>query len=191
MYSNANYVIVALIIQKLTGMPLADVVAQRITGPLGMSHSTMPITSAMDLPFAHGYLAGMGPLLDVTGISASSEFGHGNLVAIPADVNRFYAALVAGQVVKPAALPAMFTPDPRITTNYGMGVWTIKNLPATCGAWIGHDAATPGYDTASYARLDGRRQISVVATSLTMEDTVGDPAAQQAWGNLVIAAGCK
>jgi D-alanyl-D-alanine carboxypeptidase len=191
MYSNVNYVIVGLIIQKLTGMPLADAVAQRITGPLGMSQSTMPLISAMDAPFAHGYLAGMGPLLDVTGISASSTFGHGNLVATPADVNRFYAALVAGQVVKAAALPAMFTPDARIATSYGMGIWTINNLPGACGAWIGHDAATAGYDTASYARLDGRRQISVVATSLTMEDTVGDAAAQQAWGNLVIAAACK
>jgi D-alanyl-D-alanine carboxypeptidase len=190
-YSNANYVIIGLIIQKLTGMPLADVVAQRITGPLGMTESTMPLTSIIPAPFAHGYLAGMGPLLDVTAISASSEFGHGNLVSVPADINRFYAALVAGKVVKPAQLTAMFTPDARITTNYGIGVWTIRNLPATCGTWIGHDAATAGYDTASYARLDGRRQISVAATSLTMDDKVGDPAAQEAWGNLVTAAACK
>jgi D-alanyl-D-alanine carboxypeptidase len=190
-YSNTNYVIIGLIIQKLTGMPLADAVAQRITGPLGMTESTMPLTSTIPAPFAHGYLAGMGPLLDVTGISASSEFGHGNLVSIPSDVNRFYAALVAGKVVKPAQLTAMFKPDARITTNYGIGVWTVKNLPATCGAWIGHDAATAGYDTASYARLDGRRQISVAVTSLTFEDKVGDAAAQEAWGNLVTAAACK
>jgi D-alanyl-D-alanine carboxypeptidase len=190
-YSNTNYVIIGLIIQKLTGKPLADVVAERITGPLGMSHSSMPLGSEMDAPFAHGYLAGTGPLVDVTGISASAEFGHGNLVSTPADVNTFYASLIAGKVVKPAQLTAMFTPDARITTNYGIGVWTIKDLPAGCGAWIGHDAATAGYDTSSYARLDGRRQISVAATSLTFADTVGDPAAQQAWGNLVTAAACK
>jgi D-alanyl-D-alanine carboxypeptidase len=190
-YSNTNYVIVGLVIEKLTGKPLADVVAQRITGPLGMSESSMPLVSEMDEPAAHGYLAGMGALIDVTGISASAEYGHGNLVSTAGDVNKFYAALVAGKVVKPAQLGAMFTPDPRITTNYGIGVWTIKILPPSCGAWIGHDAATAGYDTSSYARLDGRRQISVAATSLTTEDTVGDAAAQQAWADLVTAAACK
>jgi D-alanyl-D-alanine carboxypeptidase len=190
-YSNTNYVVIGLIIQKLTGLPLAEAIARRITGPLGMSESSMRLDSVMDAPFAHGYLVGMGPAIDVTGISASSEFGHGNLVSTAGDVNKFYAALVAGQVVKPAYLKAMFTPDPTIATNYGIGVWTIKNLPESCGAWIGHDAATAGYDTSNYARLDGRRQISVLATSLTFEDHVGDDAAQQAWGNLVIAAACK
>jgi hypothetical protein len=38
-------------------------------------------------PYAHGYMLGVsGQPLDVTGISASSIFGNGNLVATTSDV---------------------------------------------------------------------------------------------------------
>jgi D-alanyl-D-alanine carboxypeptidase len=189
MYSNTNYVIIGLIIEKLTGLSLAQAVAQRITGPLGMTASSMPLTSEMEAPFAHGYLVGQGEPIDVTRISASSTFGHGNLVSTPADVNRFFAALVAGKVVKPAYLPSMFTPDARIAGNYGIGVWTWADFP--CGAWVGHEGATAGYETFSYSRRDGGRQVTVQITSLTMDDKAGDEAAQKAWSDLVIAASCR
>lgn len=190
-YSNTNYVVIGLLIEKLTGMSLAAAVAARITTPLGMTETTMPLGSEMAAPAAHGYLVGTGgPPIDVTGISASSAYGHGNVVATPADMNKFYGALVAGRVVKPAYLEAMFTPDARIATRYGIGVWT-KDTIFPCGEWIGHDAASPGFDSSSQARRDGRRQFSVVITSLTPDDKAGDERAQQAWKDLVVAAACQ
>jgi len=188
-YSNTNYVIVGLIIEKHTGLRLAEAVAQRITGPLGMGATTMSLVSEMAAPFAHGYLVGMGDPIDVTGISASSAFGHGNIVSTPPNLNTFYAALASGQIVKPAQLPAMFAPDARIETNYGMGVWVWDDFP--CGAWVGHDGAAPGFDSFSYSRRDGRRQVAVLATSLTVDDKAGDEAAHQAWKDLVTGAACK
>ncbi|MET0595494.1 MAG: serine hydrolase domain-containing protein [Polyangiaceae bacterium] len=189
-YSNTNYVIIGLIIEKITGKSLADVVAERITRPLGMNETTMPLGSEMEAPAAHGYLVGMGDPIDVTGISASSAYGHGNAVSTPADMNRFYGALVAGKVVNPSRLPDMFTPDARIDTQYGIGVWAKDNFPP-CSNWIGHDGASPGFDNASYARRDGKRQVTVSITQLTPDDKAGDEKAQKAWGDLVIAAGCK
>lgn len=188
-YSNTNYVIIGLIIEKITGKSLSDVVAERITRPLGMNETTMPLGSEIEAPAAHGYLVGTGDPIDVTGISASSAYGHGNVVSTPADMNVFYGALVAGKVVSAAHLPAMFTPDASITTRYGIGVWTNDAMP--CGQWIGHDAASPGFDSSSQARRDGRRQFSVAITSLTPDDKAGDEKAQKAWAELVIAAACK
>jgi D-alanyl-D-alanine carboxypeptidase len=192
MYSNTNYVVIGLLIQKLTGLPLGEAVAQRIMSPLRMSASSMPLGTQVDSPFAHGYLFGAAEQqdpIDVTGISASSTFGHGNLVATARDLSTFYAALVAGRVVAPARLPAMFTPDARIDTRYGIGVFSWPDFP--CGAWIGHDGSTAGFDAVSYARRDGRRQITVLANSLTFDDKVGDETAQAAWKALIVAAACK
>jgi D-alanyl-D-alanine carboxypeptidase len=188
-YSNTNYVIIGLIIEKLTGLQLADAVAQRITGPLGMTTTSMPLVSEMQAPFAHGYLVGMGDPIDVTGISASSAFGHGNFVSTPRDLNTFYGALVEGKVVNPTQLPAMFAPDPKIETHYAMGLWVWDDWP--CGAWIGHDGSAPGFDTFAYSRRDGRRQVTVQISSLSMDDKAGDEAAHQAWGDLVRGAACK
>lgn len=188
-YSNTNYVIIGLVIEKLTGQSLADVVAQRITRPLGMTATTMPLGSDMEAPFAHGYLVGMGDPIDVTRISASSTFGHGNLVSTPADLNRLFGALVAGKVVSPQHFPTMFTPDARIETHYGVGVFVWDDFP--CGAWVGHEGSVAGYDTFSYSRRDGRRQVTVQVTSLNFEDKPGDAAAQAAWMALIKAAACK
>jgi D-alanyl-D-alanine carboxypeptidase len=190
-YSNTNYVVIGLLIEKLTGMSLAEAVAERITRPLGMTETTMPLGSEMQAPAARGYLVGTGePPIDVTGISASSAYGHGNVVATPADMSTFYGALVAGKVVRSAYLEAMFTPDPRIETRYGIGVWTNDSI-MPCGEWIGHDAASPGFDSSSQARRDGRRQFNVSITSLTPDDKAGDEKARKAWADLVVAAGCR
>jgi D-alanyl-D-alanine carboxypeptidase len=189
MYSNTNYVIVGLIIEKLTGLSLAEAVAQRITTPLGMTATTMPLVSAMPAPYTHGYLMGGGEPIDVTAVSASSTFGHGNTVSTGADLNRFFGALAAGKVVNPARLPAMFTPDAAIESNYGIGVWTWADYP--CGAWVGHEGSTAGFFTWSYSRRDGRRQVTVLANAITAEDRVGDKAAQEAWKNLVFGSACQ
>ena len=190
MYSNTNYTLLGLTVQKVTGAALADVVQQRITGPLGMTSSSMATTGSMDAPFAHGYLVGMGPPIDVTGISASSVFGNGNLVSTAADLVTLYRALVAGQVVNPRQLDAMFSKNPNVPpANYAMGLFRWDTL-YPCGAYVGHDGGIPGYDSAAYARLDGKRQFAVLVNSLTMESKAGEAPAHQAFSELVQAAAC-
>jgi D-alanyl-D-alanine carboxypeptidase len=192
-YSNTNYVLLGLIIQKITDRPLADVVRERITEPLGMSTSEMALGSEMTAPYARGYMLGLGEEpVDVTDISASSVFGNGNLVATVRDVAVFYGALVRGEVVSAAQLPQMFRPDPAVAgTHYGMGVWRFDDGIQPCGSFVGHDGAAPGYDGTSFSRLDGARQYAVFTNNLAPGDVVGDEAAQQAYRELVIAAGCN
>lgn len=58
-YSNTNYVLLALIVEKITGDTLANAVRSRITEPLGMSASSMPAGSRLPEPYSHGYMAGL------------------------------------------------------------------------------------------------------------------------------------
>jgi D-alanyl-D-alanine carboxypeptidase len=164
------------------------VVAQRITGPLGMKETVVVMGSDLPAPVGHGYLVGMGEPLDVTRISASSTFGHGNIVSTPGDVNKLYAGLAAGKLVKPAYLPAMYATDPT-NPNYGTGLWVWQDFP--CGAWIGHDGSAAGYDVVGYSRPDGSRQFTVQATSINLADKVGDEGAQAAFRALIKGAACR
>jgi D-alanyl-D-alanine carboxypeptidase len=190
-YSNTNYVLIGLIIQKVTGKPLAEVVRERIFEPLGMSASSMPTGSELESPYSNGYMLGIAEQpVDVTHISASSTFGHGNYVSTPLDAARFYGALARGEVVSKAQLPDMFTPDPHIETRYGIGVWRMSTF-YPCGTFIGHDGSIPGYDVSAYSSLDGKRQFSVMVNDLTPAETVGDEAAQEAWKQLQFAAACN
>jgi len=191
-YSNTNFVLLALIVQKIEADTLANVVRRRITGPLGMNASSMPLGSEIESPYAHGYMLGLGDEpLDVTAISASSMFGNGNLVATARDVALFYGALARGEVVGPRQLPGMLATHPGVDTHYAMGVWRWDYAIAPCGRFVGHDGAAPGYDTTAFSNLEGTRQYAVLNNVLAPGDVVGDEAAQQAYKELVSAAACN
>jgi len=190
-YSNTNYTLLALIIQKIEGDSLANVVRRRITEPLGMRASSMPIDSELEAPYARGYMLGLGDEpVDVTRISASSVFGNGNLVSTARDVAAFYGALARGEVVGPDQLPAMLRTNPDVDTHYGMGVWRWDHVFPPCGNFVGHDGGAPGYDVTAYSNLEGTRQYAVLTNQLAPGDVVGDEVARKAFGELVGAAAC-
>jgi len=192
-YSNTNFVLLALIVQKIEADTLANVVRRRITAPLGMSASSMPIGSELESPYAHGYMLGLGDEpVDVSAISASSVFGNGNLVATARDAALFYGALARGELVGPQQLPGMLATHDGVDTHYGMGVWRWDHSGLVpCARIVGHDGAAPGYDTTAFSNLEGTRQYAVLANVLAPGDVVGDEAAQQAWKELVRAAACN
>jgi D-alanyl-D-alanine carboxypeptidase len=191
-YSNTNYVLLALIVEKITGDTLANAVQQRITEPLGMGASSMPTGSQLPEPYAHGYMLGLADEpVDATDISASSVFGNGNLVSTARDMATFYGALARGEVVSPRQLTSMFTPDPDIDTHYGIGVWRFDDEFPPCGRFVGHDGAGPGYDGTAFSNLDGTRQYAVLNNSLAPGDVVGSEEAQAAYRDLVVAAACN
>jgi D-alanyl-D-alanine carboxypeptidase len=74
-------------------------------------------------------------------------------------------------------------------TPYAMGLFRWDDL-YPCATFVGHDGGIPGYDTVSYASLDGGRQFTVMVNSLTFDDHAGDEAAHAAYGKLVHATAC-
>ncbi len=192
-YSNTNYVALALIAEKLTGKTLPALVEERITRPLGLREASLATGTELPEPFAHGYMLGFGVPLDATGLNGAAVYGCGNLVSTPLDSARFYGALVKGRVVARSQLPAMFSQSPGTETHYGMGVhhWDHDPHFLSCGEFVGHDGGIPGYDSVAYSSVDGTRQFSIVATLFTVDEKVGDAAAQQAFGALVNAIGCR
>lgn len=189
-YSNTNYLLLALIVEKITGDALEDAVRKRITARLGLLETTMETDSDMTQPFVRGYLVGMGEPIDVTRISGSAVFGNGNLISTPTEIATFYRALVQGNVVGKAELPLMLSLDPKVPSKYAMGLFRESKF-YPCGTFVGHDGQTPGYDNVGYTSLDGRKQFVVSVSSSTVEDKAGDEAAHQAFGNLVMASACR
>ena len=56
MYSNANYILLGMIIQKVTGQSPVTEISRRILMPLGLRDISFPLTSTqITAPYAHGY----------------------------------------------------------------------------------------------------------------------------------------
>ncbi len=100
-YSNTGYVVLGLLIEKVTGRPVHEEVTRRIITPLGLKDTYWPLLGERDLRGRHprGYHF-PGPI-DVTSLDPSWGWAAGQLVASPSDVNRFFRGLLDGRLVKP------------------------------------------------------------------------------------------
>jgi len=54
-YSNTNTVLLGMVVEKVTGIPLGEYFEQNIFGPLGLKRTSYPPNGSMPIPFAHGY----------------------------------------------------------------------------------------------------------------------------------------
>ena len=163
-YSNTNYVVAQLIVEKITGKSLGVELKRRIFQPLRLRDTSYPTRRpGLPRPYAHGYmLLGKPPLTDVTRLSPSLAPGSGGIVSTVGNIADFYRALFSGRLLKPAQLQAMKTTvsertGKRVTSGSGYGLG-IGRTGSSCGGW-GHTGELPGYDTSMAFTEDGRRQV--------------------------------
>jgi len=59
-YDNTNYALLGLVAEKIDGKPLAQLMHDRLFGPLGLQHIELPASTVNTLPkpYSHGYLYG-------------------------------------------------------------------------------------------------------------------------------------
>jgi D-alanyl-D-alanine carboxypeptidase len=165
-YSNTGYILIGLVLEKVTGRPVQDLVRQRVVRPLRL-HGTFFATSARFRgAYAHGYfppsLTGAG-YLDVSSWSPSLQWTAGALVSTAPDLVRFYQALLSGRLLGPALLHEMTTtvtgPDyPGI--GVGLGIWSVET---PCGTVWGHEGGAPGYKSFALNDRGGTRSAVVIA----------------------------
>lgn len=125
-YNDTGYVLLGLIIEAVTGMPLAGAYRALLLDPLGLRHT-----------YLEGKEKASGPALsrafadkqDSSGFDPSFDaFGGGGLVSTAGDLDRFISALLQGKIFSnPATLASMLT-----GTAAAAGSGTRKTLTA-CG----------------------------------------------------------
>jgi D-alanyl-D-alanine carboxypeptidase len=187
-YSNTGYLVLGLIVERVSGRPLAAVLERRILRPLGLAVTRLPASQGLGHPRAHGYLGAAPALQDVTPVSQSLFGAAGGLVSTAGDVARFYRGLLGGRLLPPRLLRAMTATVPRAPgLAYGLG---IARFATPCGPRIGHNGAVPGYASLVLNDARGRRQAVILVNAITDQETVGGPAAQAAYARLVATAVC-
>ncbi|MGI5285718.1 serine hydrolase domain-containing protein [Nonomuraea polychroma] len=157
-YSNTNYVVAGLLIEKLTGRPYGQEIKRRILRPYGLTQTIVPGDKpGLPAPHARGYeaLPG-GDLVDATRMNPSLDWAAGEMLSTGRDLNRFLAALAGGRILSGSSLAAMRTLE---TTDagfgYGLGLQEYA-LPCGTKAW-GHSGELIGYLTFAFTSDRGRR----------------------------------
>jgi D-alanyl-D-alanine carboxypeptidase len=163
-YSNTNYVLAGLIVEKVSGRSLETEVARRILRPLKLRDTYFEGADPLIRgPHMHAYVPWLdGELRDFTRYNMSWGYGAGDLVSTAADLNRFFRALLTGRLLPPRLLAEMKTTVPMVpeapeAAGYGLGLYWIQ-LP--CGVFWGHDGLTIGHQTISWHSADGTKQMT-------------------------------
>ncbi|WP_207710005.1 serine hydrolase domain-containing protein [Actinomadura macrotermitis] len=151
-YSNANYWVAGLLVEKVTGMSAAEAITSRIITPLGLTGTRYPQTGDLSIgaPAVHGYLGGWaGPFYAWTDISnfigyePSQWATAGAIVSTLKDLSTFYRALFDGKVVSQAALAEMQKTVPLGEEGFGLG---LRRWALPCGGYVwGHNGVFPAY----------------------------------------------
>ncbi|MFG2886214.1 serine hydrolase domain-containing protein [Streptomyces sp. NPDC048297] len=167
-YSNTNFVVTGLLIEKLTGHSVKSAYESRVFTPLKLA-DTFYVHPDTRIPgrYARGYLtpdqAG-GALVDATTQTASWAQSAGAIISSAKDLNTFYSALLGGRLLSSARLAEMerFT-KVSSTTAYGLG---LRRRDLSCGTSVyGHTGAVQGYYTYAFGTKDGGRSITAVVNT--------------------------
>ncbi|MGV9339578.1 serine hydrolase domain-containing protein [Streptomyces sp. NPDC003688] len=159
-YRGINYVLLALLIEKLTGQRYGDAIASRVLRPLRLTRTLIPGDDPrLHGPHLHGYLRMTdGTLRDATVYDQSGAWGEGELVTTAHDLFRFQHALFTGALLPPRALEKVFTLPPaevRMTdggpARYSMGLQTATVNGTT---FWGKSGERYGYRTRMFATRD-------------------------------------
>ncbi|MFI6514279.1 serine hydrolase domain-containing protein [Spirillospora sp. NPDC050679] len=165
-YSNTNYLLAGMLIEKVTGRTYGQEIHRRIIKPLGLRHTSVPsdrTTIAGPHPRGYARPGPTAPLLDVTAFNPSVAGASGSMISSAADLNRFLGALVRGRLLRPAELREMMKTRPTGDSDhraYGLGLES-KSLPCG-GLYWGHSGDIFGFETAGGATVSGRQATVMV-----------------------------
>ncbi|WP_433266493.1 serine hydrolase domain-containing protein [Actinosynnema sp. CS-041913] len=209
-YSNTNYTLLGVVLEKITGRRYTDLVTQRIVKPLRLKDTYLPTDEEFEGRHAHGYepdAEHLVPLfppgtpigegfagpqhhdrVNTTGIDLSAAWAAGGLVSTARDWNVYLSALMSGRLIPRAQLEQMRTAVPQgggSDDGYGLGLMEVHT---PCGTVWGHSGGFPGYRSHNYTDRTGRRTVTVLATTTYGLRTPEAAAAQE---EMVDAAVCR
>ncbi|MFE9768178.1 serine hydrolase domain-containing protein [Streptomyces sp. NPDC005808] len=166
-YSNTNFVVGGMLIEKLTGQSVRTQYQQRIIAPLKLTGTSyVHPDTAIAGRHANGYLPPdeAGSLVDSTEQTVSWAQSAGAIISTPRDLNTFFSALLGGRLLSAAQLAQMqqWTPV-NSTQGYGLG---LRRRDLSCGVSVyGHTGTVQGYYTYAFTSKDGKRSVTALANT--------------------------
>ena len=148
-YNNTGYVLLGMVIEKVTGQKYARYLDEQFFKPLGLRQTSYCPSHTTDPAFALGYSKGPNGTTRAQFLDLSHPFAAGALCSTVGDLAKWERALDAGKVVSPASYALMTTAD---TTNNGRRInYGFGLVPGVFNGHktISHTGGINGFATAA------------------------------------------
>jgi D-alanyl-D-alanine carboxypeptidase len=166
-YSNTNYLLLGELLAQVTGTAADKYITQNVIERAGLRDTELPDQPYVNGPHSQIYEAWFGmidPPRDYSVYDMSWVGPSASLMSTVADLNHFFAMLLAGEIVSRSSLAEMQRVIPVISQegkiiDYGLGLRPLES-PGQHTFW-GHGGTVWGAGTMAMTRADGKRQMSV------------------------------
>ncbi|TWP48622.1 beta-lactamase family protein [Lentzea tibetensis] len=142
-YCNGGFVVLALIAERVSGVPFHDLVLQRVCEPAGLADTDFLRSDSLGERMAVGYLPVDGEWRTNVFHLPIRGSGDGGIYTTVADVSALWRAFFAGRIVSPEWVAEMVRPHSDETEGpgslrYGLGFWLHASSSAVL--LVGGDA---------------------------------------------------
>jgi CubicO group peptidase (beta-lactamase class C family) len=169
-YSNSNYALLGIILEKVTGQRYVDLLQERILVPLGMKDSGLDDDDLILPERAEGYQPGSKGIVPVRSQSMSVGWSTGSMYSTTGDLLRWERGLFGGKVLSASSLKQMTTAT---KGSYGCGVFVSRKDDMEV---VEHGGSIEGFN--SYMIYVPARNIAVIALSNVSGDAPDKMAAK-------------
>ncbi len=154
-YSNSNYVLLSIILEKIYDSNLKDIIAEKLTAPLTLRNTYYGGKISLENKECNSYKF-LTTWTKQVETDMSVPMGAGAIVSTPSDLTMFMEALFSGEIISKKSLDLMTT----IKDNYGMGIsrFTISDRQS-----FGHSGSIDGFT--SLALYFSKEKLGVAITS--------------------------
>jgi D-alanyl-D-alanine carboxypeptidase len=179
-YSNANYILLGMIAERVTGKTMLQLYHEKILDPLNLEHTYFVPYEPAPATLITGYdrdLSHFPGMLDITPGNASwatLAFSSGAMVSTAEDLGVFLQDLMLGDLLSAPAMQEMTTftdainPGFSAQNGYGLG---LMRLDVDGHEWVGHVGQFMGFTTIAMFSPD-RHDTVVITCNLSNPDLV-------------------
>lgn len=171
-YSNTNYVLLGMIIERVTASTFQAQLKTRITDRLGLTRTYFATDAAVPANFTSGYCDwGSTTNYQVQNLNASIANTAGAMISTLDDVTRWVEALSTGELLTPAMFQQQLITVPTYAwapqTRYGLGI-------VVSDGWIGHKGDIFGFNAVMYAKRDVGQIVVITNKSPNSQEAAPD-----------------
>lgn len=144
-YSNTNYVLLGMVVEKLTGRGIGTEISRRVLEPLSLDNTTFETDPEITEPASRGYTEEYGRPVDITRRDPSMGWASSGMSSNLEDLRVWSLAFANGGLISEESEieQADLVNDPNSEVKYGAGLMEW-------GGFVGHEGNAFGFSTAMF-----------------------------------------